>query len=223
MGNNKKFLWHATCALLALSAVPAWAEDGEDSDELVSSIDESQPAVLFKVHDIKPLKNRDGKITNCEFNITFFNRSNKNVDNATVNLTWKDEAIGNVIEDEKELAKRKMEMENYNENGGAFAEPVSETEGITPVSLTTSIRIPPLQPYRQVSLKSKLASDRCFLMLNDAEFSLENCSAVDPEQSGMTMQSAGAAACDNRFVLFPLAIPNIIVSLRKFLLTKKRK
>ena len=85
MGNNKKFLWHATCALLALSAVPAWAEDGEDSDELVSSIDESQPAVLFKVHDIKPLKNRDGKITNCEFNITFFNRSNKNVDNATVN------------------------------------------------------------------------------------------------------------------------------------------
>ncbi len=121
MGNNKKFLWHATCALLALSAVPAWAEDGEDSDELVSSIDESQPAVLFKVHDIKPLKNRDGKITNCEFNITFFNRSNKNVDNATVNLTWKDEAIGNVIEDEKELAKRKMEMENYNENGGAFA------------------------------------------------------------------------------------------------------
>ena len=169
MGNNKKFLWHATCALLALSAVPAWAEDGEDSDELVSSIDESQPAVLFKVHDIKPLKNRDGKITNCEFNITFFNRSNKNVDNATVNLTWKDEAIGNVIEDEKELAKRKMEMENYNENGGAFAEPVSETEGITPVSLTTSIRIPPLQPYRQVSLKSKLASDRCFLMLNDAE------------------------------------------------------
>lgn len=49
MGNNKKFLWHATCALLALSAVPAWAEDGEDSDELVSSIDESQPAVLFKV------------------------------------------------------------------------------------------------------------------------------------------------------------------------------
>ena len=37
MGNNKKFLWHATCALLALSAVPAWAEDGEDSDELVSS------------------------------------------------------------------------------------------------------------------------------------------------------------------------------------------
>ena len=112
MGNNKKFLWHATCALLALSAVPAWAEDGEDSDELVSSIDESQPAVLFKVHDIKPLKNRDGKITNCEFNITFFNRSNKNVDNATVNLTWKDEAIGHVIEDEKKLAKRQMEMEN---------------------------------------------------------------------------------------------------------------
>lgn len=223
MGNNKKFLWHATCALLALSAVPAWAEDGEDSDELVSSIDESQPAVLFKVHDIKPLKNRDGKITNCEFNITFFNRSNKNVDNATVNLTWKDEAIGNVIEDEKELAKRKMEMENYNENGGAFAEPVSETEGITPVSLTTSIRIPPLQPYRQVSLKSKLASDRCFLMLNDAEFSLENCSAVDPEQSGMTMQSAGAAACDNLFRFVSARDPEYYREFKKVSFNEEKK
>lgn len=62
MGNNKKFLWHATCALLALSAVPAWAEDGEDSDELVSSIDESQPAVLFKVHDISRLKTVTAKL-----------------------------------------------------------------------------------------------------------------------------------------------------------------
>lgn len=46
---NKRFLLGATCALLALSAVPAWAEGEENEDGLVSQINENEPAVLFKV------------------------------------------------------------------------------------------------------------------------------------------------------------------------------
>ena len=53
---NKRFLLGATCALLALSAVPAWAEGEENEDGLVSQINENEPAVLFKVHNIKPIK-----------------------------------------------------------------------------------------------------------------------------------------------------------------------
>ena len=60
-------------------------------------------------------------------------------------------------------------------------------------------------------------------MLNDAEFSLENCSAVDPEQSGMTMQSAGAAACDNLFRIVSARDPEYYRELKKVSFNEEKK
>ena len=45
---NKRFLLGATCALLALSAVPAWAEGEENEDGLVSQINENEPACCLR-------------------------------------------------------------------------------------------------------------------------------------------------------------------------------
>lgn len=223
MGNNKRFLLSVTCALLALTAVPAWAESDDDSEGLISSIDESQPAVLFKIHDIKPIKNRDGKVVDCEFNATFYNRSNNNVDNATINIKWEDEAIEDVIADEKEAFLKKMQEENYNENSGMYQNPVSETEKITPASLTASIRIPPLKPYRQVSLKSKIASDRCFLMVNEASFKLDTCNVSSPDKTGVTMQGAGNAACDSLFKFVTANDPEYYREFKKVSFNEEKK
>ena len=60
-------------------------------------------------------------------------------------------------------------------------------------------------------------------MLNDAEFSLENCSAVDPEQSGMTMQSAGAAACDNLFRFVSARDPEYYREFKKVSFNEEKK
>ena len=196
---NKRFLLGATCALLALSAVPAWAEGEENEDGLVSQINENEPAVLFKVHNIKPIKNNEGKVTDCEFSATFFNRSNNNIDNAMININWRDDAINNVIENEKQAALKKIQEEHYGEDTSMMPLPVSDTEKTTPVVLTASVRIPPLKPYRQVSLRSKISSDRCFLMMNDAGFKLVSCSAGSPDGAGVAVVAPGTTVCDNLF------------------------
>jgi len=198
MGKNKQFVLCATCALLALSAVPAWADE-EDEDRLVSQIDENQPAVLFKIHNIKPIKNNEGKVTDCEFSATFYNRSNNNIDNAQININWHDDAISNVIEDEKAAALKKIQEEHYGESVDMMPAPVSDTEKTTPVLLTANLQLPPLKPYRQVSLRSKIASDRCFLMINDATFKLDACNATNPEKTGVTLATQGMAVCNNLF------------------------
>lgn len=223
MGNNKQYLLSVTCALLALSAVPAWAQSDEDSDGLFSAVSDSQPAVLFKIHEIKPIKNRDGKVADCEFNATFYNRSNNNIDGAVININWEDEAISNVIDDEKEASIRKMQEDNYNENSGMYNNPTSETEKLTPVGLTASIRIPPLKPYRQVSLKSKIASDRCFLMVNDASFKLENCSMSNAGKNGVSVQGAGANACDGLFKFVSANDPEYYREFKKVSFNEEKK
>ena len=198
MGNNKRFLLSATCALLALSAVPAWAEADEE-EGLVSQIDENQPAVLFKIHNIKPVKNNEGEITDCEFSATFYNRSKNNIDNALININWADDAINNVIENEKQAALKKIQEEHYGEDTSMMPLPISETEKTTPVMLTASVRIPPLKPYRQVSLRSKISSDRCFLMMNDATFKLSTCNASSSDRTGVAVATPGTTTCDNLF------------------------
>ena len=104
MAIRNKFLLGTVCSFLAAAPVAAQVEENTTEDEgLVSVVDEAQPAVLFKIHDVKPIRNRDGNVTDCEFNATFYNRSNNNVNKIVLNLTWQDKAIANVIDFEKNL------------------------------------------------------------------------------------------------------------------------
>ncbi len=200
MGNRRFLLSMSGVLMILASAGGAWAAEGSN-DELVSRIGAGAEGVIFKIHDVKPIKNREGLITDCEFNATFYNRSEKNVDNAVVELTWNDQAIADIIaKEKKEIAERSNRdaalgnidaFSSYNQPQGL------ETEHLTPAALKASIRIPPLKPYRQVSLKSKINSDRCFLMIEDAEFKLQSCSAS--VQGSSSVVSPAGSSCEGLF------------------------
>ena len=197
------------------------ADDG--SDEFVSQIDDSQPVVLFKIHNVKPIKNRDGKITDCEFSATFFNRSQTSVDNALINVNWKDEAISNVIEDEKEAALKKIQEHEYGLDSRPLPMDVSTTEKTTPIVLTASLKVPALKPYRQVSLRSKVSSDRCFLMINDATFKVENCSISNAARTGVVSPTAGKASCESLFKFVSAQDPEYYREFKKVSFNAERK
>lgn len=223
---NKRFFLSITSALVALGTVSAaWAAEGDD--ELVSSIGAGTEAVLFKIHDVKPIKNRDGQVTDCEFNATFYNRSEKNVDNAVVAVTWKDEAIAGVIDQEKREAVEKQQQQQNNSALGAFDafssynQPGSETERLTSPGLTATIRIPPLKPFRQVSLKSKINSDRCFLMVEDAEFKMQSCSATVGGSSSVVGQ--GASSCEGLFKFVSSRDPEYYREFKKVSFNEEKK
>lgn len=148
-----------TGAQTVWAAAPAAAPSSEDATE----------EVLFKIHDISPVKNREGEVIACDYHATFYNRSPYEINEASLGFEWKDKSLENVINDEKNDDAQKK---NRNMNRA-----YSETERRTSKNVTTDIELSGLKPYRQTTISGRVNSDRCFLLLQEVEFSVRSCSA----------------------------------------------
>lgn len=220
MKTYKQLLLGVACATLMIGNVNAASEDSSEN-EFVSKISSGENVVLFKVHDITPIKNDEGVVSDCEFALTLYNRSPKNVDAATIRLSWFDEGVSNVIDDEdKKALEDEMEKSMSNsrtsenrERGRIFSNSKNsqvqqpKTEDFVMRTLATSVALPQIKPFRQVSLKSKIKSDRCFLMLGELDFSFTSCRVTETESSSSTRNSmsigrsngSGETACQSLF------------------------
>lgn len=144
--------------------------------------------VLFKIHDIVPVKNPDGKVTSCEVGATFYNRTDKEISNAQLKLIWADEVVADAINQEERNVReaKKQNLRNL---------PRYNTATYNSRDVTLDLRLPTMKPYQQVTLKSKIATDRCFLLLNDMDIDVTNCgTAAEGDKSGRM-----SSACDNLF------------------------
>lgn len=222
MAISKKFLLGTVCSFLAAAPVAAQVEDATSEEEGFVSVIEKQPAVLFKIHDVRPIRDHEGKVTDCEFSATFYNRSDNNVNNVVLNLSWKDDAIANVVKFEKNLDQKKMQDENFNNNAGQFREPMSETEGLTSVTLNTNLTVPDLKAYRQVSVKSRISTDRCFLMVNDPTFTFGSCNVLNGKTTSVSLQNP-TAACESLFKYVPANDPEYYREFKKVSFNEEKK
>ena len=66
----------------------------------INAASAASDGVLFKIHDIVPVKNADGVVSSCELGATFYNRTDKEISNAALNLIWTDEVIVDAINQE---------------------------------------------------------------------------------------------------------------------------
>ena len=204
MKSYKQLLLSVACAALVMGNTSAMAdEEVVPNDEFSSKIASGENVVLFKVHDVKPIKNQDGVVKNCEFRLTLYNRSPKNVDKATINLSWVDDSISEVIDEEDkkdidEIADAKEDNDGYINDKQPQVRPI-KTEDVTSKTLTTTVALPQIKPFRQVSLKSKIKSDRCFLMIENADFSFSDCSVTEPETSSGMSSSGSKSDCQSLF------------------------
>ncbi len=144
-------------------------------------------AVLFKIHDIVPVKNADGNVTSCEVGATFYNRTASEISNAALNLVWADEVVADAINQEERNAKEAQRTGRRNL-------PRYNTATYNSRNINMSLRLPPLKPYQQVTLKSKVATDRCFLLLNDMEVNVTKCGTAASDSKGSSKNN-----CDNLF------------------------
>lgn len=197
MKSYRQLLLGVTGLALLLGATVARADDEVQGNEFASRIASGENVVLFKIHDIKPLKDENGIITDCEFGVTLYNRSPKSVDAATINLSWLDEGVSNVIEIEEELAVEEALKPKSKEVASLKQTvPMAKTEDFVETNLTTSLVLPQIKPFRQVSLKSKIKSDRCFLMIGDADFSFSTCNITEPTSASIKRLSAAKSSAD---------------------------
>lgn len=164
---------------LGLGAVNAVAAPAKTSEPLGE--------ILFKVHDIVPEIDESGKVLYCNIGATFFNRTQVEVNNAVISLKWADDVISDII-DQEERAEKELQRSNPKANKSRYP-----TASTTEKVITLGLKLPSLKIGQQVSLKTKVDTDRCFLLLNDMDVVVENCGTASMSDK------ASRQSCANLF------------------------
>ena len=152
-----------------------------------------QSEVIFKIHDITPIE-ENGEVKACYFGVTFFNRTPEMISNLSLNLSWMDDVIAEQIEAEK---NEKVYDDKGNVKGYKGQ---SETEKKTTKKVSALLTIPPLPQGKQISIKSSINTDRCFLLLQKPTIVVESCKYGSDKNNDKK-----AGVCQN---LFTYVSPN---------------
>lgn len=146
----------------------------------------AEPEVIYKIHDVSPVK-EDNNVTSCDFSVTFFNRAPKMVSNLELSFSWLDEVIDNQIKAEKQekVVDANGNVAGYNGK--------SKTEEYTAKRISVDFSVPPLASNKQVSIKSNIKTDRCFLLLQRPMLAVRNC------RYGSSQSEETAGICNNLF------------------------
>lgn len=176
---------------LALGAVLATNIGSASAQRAVPADDDKTEELLFKIHDITPVENREGEVIACDFNTTFYNRSSYNLKEAMLDFTWKDTSLEDVIKQEKE---EDAEKQNRNANRA-----YSETERRTSKDVNIMIEVPAIKPYKQITVNNRINTDRCFLLIEKVDFSVKSCSAEGLSGSRSARRASRESPCSRLF------------------------
>ncbi len=145
--------------------------------------------VLFKIHDIAPEKDVNGNVTGCNISATFFNNYDKALSNTQIALSWNDETIDEIISQEEYELKESL---HRNPDADRSRYPTSKN---TSPNISTTIKIPLINAHQQISLKNKINTDRCFILMNDMEIKVNSCAFAG--------DAASDRGCRASFVYIP--------------------
>ena len=140
-------------------------------------------AVIFKVHDVTPIDN-EGVITGCDFTVTLYNRTTINFRSFTVNMTWEDTVADNfkfdryleTILSPEEIAQQKQFLDKEKNNS----------------PMQTSISINAFGADKQLSIRSHIDNEKCYLLLSNAKYTISPCDIV------RSMDTAAGKGLDNK-------------------------
>lgn len=201
MKTSVRYLMGTLAVGAMLSANNVWAQTNES---------EEAGEVLFKVHDIIPEKDADGNVVYCNMGATFFNRTKQNITNAALKLVWLDEVVSDVI-DQEERAEKEAQRINSKQARNRYP-----TSSITDENIEASLKLPQIKANQQVSLKTKVDTDRCFLLLNDMDVEVVNCGTAG---AGV----ANRQSCNNLFRFISPKMPEYYTEFKEISLEEQLK
>ena len=137
-------------------------------------------AVIFKIHDIKPVDD-EGVVIGCDFFVTLYNRTSVNFRSFTINLDWMDE-----VESE-------FKFDKYVESVIGLEEANKQKEFLgdkfDTKPLKTAVTVNAFGADTQISIKSHIDSEKCYLLLKEANFTVTPCDIVRTADSMLTSSS----------------------------------
>ena len=169
--NMFKNLFYATLSMgVCASALAAATPDKNDAVEEETT---KPRAVLFKIHEIKPVENTEGEITNCDFLVTFYNRTTDSMRQAKIEMGWTDKvseryAIGEdkkPEENDKALANKRQPLNARN------AQPALG-------EVTTTVEMPALGSYKQATVRASVKTEKCFMLLDSLDYNVTSCNII---------------------------------------------
>ena len=161
----------AWCSTLALAfTVSAFAVQAQEAPTVENAQTTKPRAVLFKLHDIKPVENTEGTITHCDFLVTFYNRTTDSLRQAKIDMGWTDEVTERYFAEEDD-EKKTSSRTRSNRSSNRIAAPVLG-------EITTSVDMPALGSYKQTTFKGSVKTEKCFLLLDNLEFNVSSCSSI---------------------------------------------
>jgi len=180
MKNNAKLLMLAAVAgVLVADGALAQSRTSKQQENITGE-------VLFKIHDVVPEKDAEGNVQFCNMGATFFNRTNVNISNSVVKLVWHDDVIGEIIDLEERAEK---EAKRVNPKAVRSRYPTAD---LTSDNINVTIKLPQMRSNQQVSLTTKVDTDRCFLLLNEMDVEILNCGTA-------AVGSGSRGKCDNLY------------------------
>jgi hypothetical protein len=142
------------------------------------------------VHNIDPVET-DGVVSGCDFTVTLFNRTSINFRNFTINMSWDD------VVSERFKFDKYVESVMSKEDLIKFKDVIKEEAPTAPLS--TSITVNAFGANKQVSVRSHMNSEKCYLMLKDARFNVTPCDIARNVSSLGDMSLAETNECTGLF------------------------
>ena len=171
---NKIVASGLACGMILFSA---GANAASDSTSDSTSRDDG---IIFRIEDIKPVKDEQGLISQCEFFVTVYNRTDKAVKEADLNLSWKDNISGKY-----KLGSKEVEVEN--------------DEAKINQILTKSVKLKDISPRQQKSFKQVINTDKCYLLFDNVDYNVPVCIAEGDEIKIKNNRRMGNGSCTGVF------------------------
>jgi hypothetical protein len=160
-GLSAGFLWASAAqaevkTLINQETAKPAAGQSADATAIDQVTETSKPeAILFRVENITPISNKEGITTQCSYIVTVYNRSDRTLKDAKLQLTWADSISG------------KYKMENNK---------LKVVSGEEAVSLIKSeVTLVNIAPHKQKSFEQRVETDKCYLLFDNTQFAVTGC------------------------------------------------
>lgn len=179
---NKLLISSLVLSFVSAAANPSFAAEDEKADAKEEQTSDAG-AVIFRIENIQPVLNDEGITEKCKFTFTVYNRMEQEIAEANLKLSWEDN-----IED-----KYKIVGGNIKANDAKAALQVLEKE----------ITFQTLPPHIQRSFDDVIETNKCFLLLDQLEFEVKNCTFSDEAATAKSKDSKdnkqAAGGCTDKF------------------------
>lgn len=169
-------------------------------------------AVIFKIHDVTPVST-DGVVTGCDFSVTLYNRTAVNFRSFTIDLQWND------VVDERFKFNKYVESILGAEEVAKQKDLLGEEMAVKP--LKTAITVNAFGADKQITVKSHVDNEKCYLMLSEATYNVSPCDIARnlDNNSGFGLNN-GEKECTKLFQLVSTSNPEYFGQFKKISATE---